>query len=277
MRKGKTQSAIILFVLLIPLASGCFSIKPTYTKEKIAESITSLCQQEYNIEPKVWLLGETVWIYIPLPRLINKDISWDKEIIEIINKVMLGASRVVLSMKPRPQFMAVVASDTKEYGIDYTIITWIPDIVKFQLQFISRDEFSRRSVIKIEPNPLALSDEGGSHIEKREIKIGDFLAEQMAQRAHLKFALEPRLKDYFKVEKASGVFDGGIFKIDTQIKQTATVPPTISIDTRKEIAKIIAYVIKEYEFKDFLWVEIKNSATGEESQFSRLDLKNLLR
>lgn len=275
MWKRKTIPVIVIFILFfLPFFLGCQPIKPTYTKEKIVESITSLCKQEYNIEPKVWLLEETVWIYLPLPRLITKEVQWDKETAEKINKVIVGASRVVLSMNPRPQFMAVVASDTQEYGLDYTIITWIPDIVKFQLQFISRDEFHRRTLAKIEEDPRALFDTEGNHIEKRQIKMGDFLAGQITQRVYAKFSLEPKFKDYFKVEKVETIFGEEIFRINYDIKQIKNLSPD-SINIRKEILKIISYVIKEYNFKDFLWVEIKDSITQEKSIFSRAALMEL--
>jgi hypothetical protein len=254
---------------------GCQPIKPTYNKEKIVEAITSLCLAEYNLEPKVWLLGETVWIYIPQPRLITKTVEFDKEILEKINKVMMGASRVVLSMKPRPQFMVMVASDIGEYGIDYTVITWIPDIVKYQLQFISRDEFGRRNVVKIQESVHALADTEGNHIEKGQIKLGDFLAAQIAQRIQAKFTLEKDFKDYFDTEKIEAVFQQDIFNISVIIKPKETSPARISI--QKEIAKICAYVMKEYDFKDFLFAKIENSATGEKAEFSRLALKDFLK
>lgn len=275
MWKVKTNSSVISLILLLFLFCGCLSIEPTYTKEKIIESIISLCKEEYNLEPKVWLLGETVWIYLPLPRLLTKEVQWDREMTEKINRVIMGASRVVLSMKPRPHFMAVVASDIKEYGIDYTIITWIPDIVKFQLQFISRDEFARRNVVKIKENIQALNDREGNHIEKIEIKLEDFLADQIAQRLQLKFGLEPKLKDYFVVGDINAVFKEDTFKIKVNIKQKEAAP-LVTIDIQKEITKIIAYVVKEYTFKDFLLVEIENSATGERTIFSRLALKDYL-
>lgn len=273
MRKRKTPTALALLSCL--LLSGCLSIEPTYTKEKIVEHITTLCQKEYQVAPRVWLLGETVWVYIPLPRLISKDIQWDKEMLDRINKVMMGASRVLLSMKPRPQFLVMVASDTQEYGIDYTAITWIPDIVKFQLEFISRDEFSRRNIIQIKENISAISDTEGNHIEKKEIKMPDFLAEQIAQRIRLKFMQEPEFKDYFKLTSASAVFVGDTFKINTDITQIKTPPKPI--DIQREILKIVAYVIKEYDFKDFLLAEVENVASGEKSLFSRLALKKFLK
>ncbi len=276
MRKGKTPP--ILTILIIAMLSGCISIKPTYTKEKIVGSIITLCQKEYNVEPRVWLLGETVWIYLPLSRLITKDFDWDKENAEKINKVMLGTSRVLLSMKPRPQFLALVASDTKEYGIDYISISWIPDIVKFQLQLISRDEFSRRHVTKIKENPRALSDITGEHLEKDEIIMRDFLAVQIAQRVNNRFSLDAKIKDYFQVKDVYGAFKEDTLGIHADIKQSKPLPQgAAAINIQEEINKIIAYVIREYDFKDFLLVEVENPATGETTSYSRLALRQFLR
>ena len=274
MRKSKAHPIVTLaFILTL---SGCILIKPTYTKEKIVDSITQLCIKEYSIEPRVWLHGETVWIYLPLPRLINKDLDWDKENIEKINKVMLSASRVLLSMKPRPQFLVSIASDTEEYGIDYISIIWIPDIVKYQLNFISRDEFGRRYVTRIQQNPSALSDTTGKHIVKEEITMPDFLAAQIAQRINNKFALDPKNKDYFEVKEVYGLFNEDTFEIYADIKQVKPLPQGVTLDIQEEIAKIIAYVIKAYDFKDFLLVQIKNPSAGETTSYSRMALSEFL-
>jgi len=272
----KSKSFSIAVILIALLLSGCLSIEPTYNKEKLVESITVLCKSEYSVEPRVWLLGECVWIYLPLSRLITKDLDWDKENTEKINKVMMGTSRVLLSMKPRPQFLVFIASDTEEYGLDYISISWIPDIVKYQLQFISRDEFGRRHVTKIKENSAAIGDLNGDHIDKKEIKLPDFLAAQIAQRINNKFTLDPKLKGYFEVKDAYGIFQEDTFLIHADVKQTKPLPQG-SIDIQEEMNKIIAYVIREYDFKDFLLVKIENPATGENTSYSRLALRQFLR
>jgi hypothetical protein len=273
---------IVTYLLLLSLFSfsvlGCQPSKPTYSKEKVIESIISLCKEEYNTEPKVWLLGETVWIYLPLPRLINKETQWDKEMTGRINKVAMGASRVVLSMKPRPQFMAVVASDTQEYGIDYTIINCIYDIVKFQLNYISRDEFSRRTVVKVEDNLQTISDTEGAHIKKKEISMGDFIASQIAQRIQEKFTANPRLKEYFKTEKPSVKFESDTFDIYVDIIERAPLlSQAIPVDIQKEVLQIATFVIKAYNFEDFLLVSYENAAFGKKTTVSRLALKEYLK
>ncbi|MFA4842262.1 MAG: hypothetical protein WC658_00280 [Candidatus Omnitrophota bacterium] len=273
MRKNKTPPLILLSCCL--LFSGCFSFEPTYSKEKIEEQIVTLCKTEYNIEPRVWLVGETVWIYMPFAHIITKDIQLDKDFLEKLNKVMMGSSRVLLSMKPRPQFMAMVASDIKEYGLDYIMLTWIPDIVKYQMEFISRDEFSRRTVVKAKENILAINDSAGEHIEKTDIKMGDFLAEQIAQRIRAKFQ-DLKLKDYFSVERVSCEFKDYDFKLSYDIKKTKPLKNG-EIDIQKEILKLIAYVIKEYEFKDFLVAQLQDLETKGLSTFNRMSIKQYLK
>jgi len=272
----KSKSFPIIVILIALLLPGCLSIEPTYNKEKIVECITALCKSEYGVEPRVWLLGESVWIYLPLSRLITKNLDWDKENTEKINKVMIGTSRVLLSMKPRPQFLVFIASDTQEYGLDYVSISWIPDIVKYQLQLISRDEFGRRHVTKIKENLAAIADLNGDHIDKREIKLYDFLAAQIAQRINNKFTLDAKIKDCFEVKDVYGIFQEDTFEIHADIKQTKPLPQG-TINIQEEMNKIIAYVIKEYDFKDFLLVKIENPATGETTSYSRLALRQFLR
>ena len=274
----RTAPPVLITSLLFILLSGCLKIEPTYTKEKISESIISLCQKEYGIEPRVWLLEETVWIYLPVGSLITNTMQWEKDASEKINKVMMGSSRVLLSMNPRPQFMVMVVSDIESLGLDYAIVTWIPDIVKFQLQFISRDEFSRRSLIKIAENVNALQDKEGTHIQKGNIRIKDFLAAQIAQRIRMKFALDDNLKDYFKLGDINSMVEKDTFRVDAHIEQIKSFPQnTKAINTEREIAKIIAYVIREYEIKDFLLAQINNTASGRQLFFTRSELKDYLR
>jgi hypothetical protein len=46
---------------------GCSSsLKPTYTKENIANSLKDICKNEYKIDVVVRLVGNTLWIYLPL-------------------------------------------------------------------------------------------------------------------------------------------------------------------------------------------------------------------
>lgn len=273
MRERKS-SLLIIYLCLILLCCGCQPNKCTYTKEKAVESIISLCQKEYSLKPNAWLEGETVWVYLPLPHLVTKDIQWDKDMLEKVNKVIMGASRVLLSMKPRPVFMAIVASDIEQVGLDYIITVYITDIVKYQLQAISRDEFLRRHVMKIEQSNKIIADTEGEHIEKKEIRMQDFITRQIEQRIQWKFIQDEKFKDYFDVLKVDIRLDNDSFKIYVDIRQKRNYPEG-PIDIQKEIAKIVAYTVQVYEFDNFLSVEIENRGTGVKSVLSKLDLRRL--
>lgn len=273
MRKNKTAAILIISFLLSFL--GCYRIEPTYNKEKLVDSIRELCKKEYCVEPKVWLVGESVWVYMPFERLLTEQMQWDKKTLEEFNKVAMGSSRVLLSMRPRPQFLVMVAADIKDIGFDYSVITWIPDIVKYQLHFISRDEYARRNVVRIQENPLILGDIKGTHLKKTDISLGEFLAEQIAQRAQGKLSLDEKFKNLLKVEKVEGNFREGNIVITAEIKNLKDQSLPLEVNTQKEIARIAAYVIKEYDFKDFFILEITNEATGEKITISRAALKDL--
>jgi hypothetical protein len=263
---------IVLFSCL--LFSGCIKIEPTYTKEKAAESIVALCEKEYRITAKAWLVGDTVWIYLPLPRLFKKDLNWDKKQLEKINKVMLSASRVMLSMRPRAQFMALVSSDTKEYGLDYIIMTCVQDILKLHNQYISREEFLRRNVIMLENKHSALGDSEGAHVEKKDLSLEYFVSEQLTQRIQQHFMNEPRLKDKFKVNSVSSKFQGDILKVSYYIQPK---DEKSTVDVLKEIKKLTADVSSAYEIKSFLVAKIVNLVTKDEVLVSKVELRELLK
>lgn len=273
MQKLKLFSSLILPILSCLLLSGCSKVNHTYSKEKVAESIISLCKKEYSIEPRVWLTRDTVWVYIPLDRLVSKEnMQWDQKIVEKINKVALASSRVVLSMRPRPKFLAMVSSDIKELGIEYIMYLYIEDIVKYQLQVISRDEFTRRNIINIKENPAALNDTNGTHFEKVEIKMRDFVAAQIAQRITNKFVLEKDAKDYYKSEDVEVLFLGDTLRAIVNIKEIKP-PPGGSVDIEKETYKVIAHVIKAYDYKNFEYIEFENPASKQKILFNKYLLK----
>ena len=191
---------------------------------------------------------------------------------------MMAASRVLLSMKPRPQFLVVIASETKsEPGVDYAIVTWIPDIVKFQLQLISRDEFARRNLVTYGRNTNAMGDTEGTHIKRVEVRFEDFLSDQLTQRIRNRFLLDKDVKDFVDVKKISVDFKKDTFNIVVDISQTKTAPGIGTINVVGEIARMVAYVVREYDFKSILAVDIENTATGDKAIFSRVTLLELLR
>lgn len=276
MWKVKTCLIYAALFLFLFLFSGCFKIEPTFTKEKAASSIAKICEKEFGVSVKVWLLGETVLVYVPQPRLFDKGMQWDKEILEKVNKAMIASNRVILSMKPRPEFLSVCASDTEEYGLDYTIVTYVPDMIKLHAQVISREEFLKRNLIKLKNNKRAFLDVEGNHLEKKEIKKENFIEEQIKQRVELYFGMDSDFKDYAELENIKVKLNKDIFDVLFQVKYTKEAVEG-GKDIPQEIAGIIAHVIEAYGLDFIKAARIKDISKEEELIFSKVGLENLLR
>jgi hypothetical protein len=247
---------ILLLIGLSLFLSSCEPIKPTYTKENFVSSIQKICKEEFAIDNvKAWLAGETAWIYTPQDKLIDKDSKLDEEIIKKINKVVLSVSRVLLSMKPRPQFYVIVASDIKDAGADLIYLGNVEDILRFQFEHISRSEFGKRNIYDAIFNPSALSDLEGKHINPYDIKLEDFLSLQIAQRINLELK-----ENNIEVKNLGCFFKEGVFNL--QYEKTNPEKP-INLDINKAILETVSLVVKSYRFKDYSLVKLTNLGSGE--------------
>ncbi|MDP1853565.1 MAG: hypothetical protein Q8L26_05130 [Candidatus Omnitrophota bacterium] len=262
MRQGTHPQIKLLFILISFFAFGCKPIAPTYTKENFVPSIQKICKEEFGInDVKVWLIGETAWIYAPQNKLIDKDLKFDKKITERINKVALSVSRVLLSMKPRPKFYVIVASDIKDLGADLINVGNVDDIVRYQFEFISRGEFGKRNVYDAYLSPSALSDTEGKHINPYDIKMEDFLSLQIVQRISLKFK-----EDRMEIKSLECFFKDGTFNLQYE---KVDAEKNANFNVNKEILKIVFLALKNYSFNDYSFVKISNLESGERTILGR--------
>lgn len=256
------EKSALLFSLLICLSlSGCqISTEPTYKEKDIPYIVKKICKDEYNLEVTTKRTPTTLWIYAPLPKILHKDYgieadkTFDEEMMEKLRNILTTIGRVLISSDNAPEFFALLASDIN-LGLDYTLIGSVLDIKKSYAGFIPWTEANRRYVIKFNLSPDAIGDKEGGHLQAYDIKLPDFLAEQIAQRIGAQFQ-EETFKKYFKIEELSGKFNNGAFIFEYSIKQISK--PQKKIDIQEEILKTITYCIKTYEFKDFSSVGINN-------------------
>ncbi len=243
---------------------GCQNqIEPTYKEKDIPYLVKKICKDEYNLDVTTKRTPTTLWIYAPLTKILDKDYGikedkiFDEEISNKLRNILTTIGRVLISSDNGPEFFAFLASDIN-IGLDYTMIGNTLDIKKSYAGFIPWPEANRRYVIKLEVAPGAIQDTTGTHLESYNIKLADFLAEQIAQRISVQFREEER-KNYFKVGKTEGKFSNNTFIFEYSIEQIAQ--PTKAIAIQKEILDTIAYCLKTYEFKDFTTVELKDLLT----------------
>jgi len=263
---------------------GCFSLKPTYTKEKAAEAVIALCRNEYGLKVNAWLSGETLYVYLPVASLTTIDKELASTIQRDINRLVVSATRVCLSMNPRMEFLVITVTDIKQHGIEYKIINYVPDLVKLQYNAISRNDFSSRSIISISQNPLAVGDEEGKYIRKEPVKKADFICAQIAQ--NISSAAEKRQKQDEQTKpagmtppKAADVsLKNGKLEVTLLQAPSRETATDAAAQLTQESLSIIAAVVKEYDFRDFSVLEFSGlPPDNAKSEFSRKALLSRLR
>jgi hypothetical protein len=241
-------------------------IEPTYKEKDIPSIVKKICKDEYGLDVTTQRTHNTLWIYAAVEKILHKDYGvkkdkiFDEELVDKLRNILNTVGRVLISSDNTPDFFALVASDVK-IGLDYTIIGNVLDIKKSYAGFIPWTEANRRYVLKFQIAPSAIGDYEGWHLKAYDIKLPDFLAEQIAQRIGLSLQ-EENLKNYFQVEKSEGKFSDGIFTFEYAIKQIAQSEKEKEIDIEKTALNTIAYCLKTYEFKDFSGVTVKNLISG---------------
>ncbi|KPK96989.1 MAG: hypothetical protein AMJ95_11535 [Omnitrophica WOR_2 bacterium SM23_72] len=269
--KNSVKSALLFSLVLLNIFGCSNEIKPTYQENDIPRLVKKICKEEYNLEVTTLRTPTTLWIYAPLEKILHKDYGVDKdkifdeEMIEKLRNILTTTGRVLISSDNTPSFYALVASDVN-VGIDYIIIGNVVDIKKSYAGFIPWMEANRRYLIKLYMSPKAIGDHAGVHVEPGDIRLSDFLAEQIAQRIGAEFQSEA-MKKYFEMEKSEGFFKDGQFLFEYSLKKIKEPPP--GMEAKEKMLDIIAYCIKTYDFKDFTEVSLRNSLTQDKINLNR--------
>lgn len=270
--RNLAKSALLFSFLASLFLSGCESeIKPTYKEENIPYFVKKICKEEYNLEVLTERTANTLWIYAPMDKILDKEYGikedkfFDEEVLGKFRNILTSISRVLLSSDNAPEFFALLASDINT-GFDCLIVGNVLDVKKSSVNFIPAEEANRRYVFRLAKTPEAVGDKTGKHFKPYDITLADFIAAQIAQRIAARFQDE-NLKQYFKVENSEGIFNNGSFYFAYSIKQTAK--PAKPVEIQKEILDIITYCVTTYEFKDFSEAELNDLVTQDKISLNR--------
>lgn len=211
---AKNAVRIIFFSIFLIFFSSC-DISPTYSRKNIENIITDICKKEFNLDVKVWGIGDTVWIYIPLDSLVGSDNQIDKNVLDKMRLVNLSLERAILSMDKPPRFYSFVVSDIKN-GIDAYSVGFIPDMIKARIDLISRSDMAERGVFLIFNNAKALGDTQGEHIIKYDMNMGEFISYLIKQDMEKKFNAK-EVQDYVKVNDLRAKYYKGKLEVSFDI------------------------------------------------------------
>ena len=258
MVKNVLRIFLISFILISFLSC---TIPSTYSRKNIQKSIKNICKDEFNLAVEVRLSGETVWVYAPSEELVTEDGRWNEKAQDERIKIFLTLGRVFLSMDNPPKFYCLLASNTKGIGLDTYTIGYIPDMIKFDLGFISLKERDKRIVFLSFPNPIAIDDTEGNHIQEWDISMGEFIAYLVRQNLERKFN-SPPLNENFQLRKVFTHYWANNLKVNFDIRIIKSEKGLINpFDEVKRTAKEILDI---YNFsRDIAEIEVNNFIIGD--------------
>ena len=270
LRNLAKRGLLLNLLLLLYLASGCsYSTMPTYTKQEINTAIQDICKEEYKLDVKTKLVGETVWIYLPVEDLIVKTDKPEKysekfEVEQVKNEFNFDSLRSEYAIKTVPE-----EEKYQEYKYNKDVLDKINDVWKVLRRVIFSMECERAGEPKIFCLVTADIKNG---FEMKEVfyyldlkKVSyDFISwGEYQHRAIQETNVSAQIiddKEGLHVDyKNITLADFIAAQIQHRIKlkfQKPEVDKNVDID--KEIMKIIVYTIKIYDFRDFTTVELIN-------------------
>lgn len=146
---------LVVFSLSI-LLSSCD--KPTYSKEKVGESVLKLCKDEYGLDVKVKIIGSTLGVFVPIEGLIDPDLKLNKDAGEKIENVALSIHRVTMSTDRDLKFYTLTVRDTKNPAAEFVLTGYTYDVVRVRLLDISRGEYHKRILRDFRFNPAVIGE-----------------------------------------------------------------------------------------------------------------------
>jgi hypothetical protein len=150
---------LFLLLILLPFINSCSTSEITSAfSANLPQDIVTVCKKEYKIDIEAEILGNTLYVYLPLDDIILSTRFLSDESMSKINNVTLAASRAGLSAAPNIKFYKIIASDKKNPGIDFVITRFVLDIKKFMLGAISRKDYIQRMEMNIEFNPTIMGE-----------------------------------------------------------------------------------------------------------------------
>lgn len=281
-RSSKNLAKLGLKILpLILFLSACSSsVTPSFLKEEITQAVNDICKKEYQLEIKTTLVGQTLWVYMPLENIVTKSEKPEKYIERFLvedekNSLSEGILRVNYFIKPVEEKEA-----QQEMALDKKVNEKIFNV----LQVIRRVLFSTdHSKIN---NPLffcivTADIKNGFQIKQifylsdlKKLSYG-FISQTEYQHRIVQDTLVStliigdKLGSYLDYQNIT-LDDFIIGQIQNRIRikfQKPEVEKNADID--KEVLKIIIYTAKTYNFRNFTQLEMINLLDNKKALFNR--------
>jgi hypothetical protein len=254
----------VLFVLFAAMSLISCSAKPTYPKERLAESLTSILASE-GVQGSIRFIAHTLAVQLTYPGALvasEGQLALGPEFDEVSRKVLGGIHRVLLSSDADVRFYVVLLSDPAAPGAYVTLVRYVDDVRRAYANMLDTPEMFARTIFEVTMSPQqAVSID---QYVPRDIRLEEFLSWQLARR------IQHALMDAFEVSgvanvgRCTGEFRNGEFVFTLDIaplgEQTLDEPTMRTIYQLS--STVIAKVLSSYSFNSFDTVRLIHPLSG---------------
>ena len=245
--------SVVLVLFLAFFLSGC-GPEYTYPADKVPSSIEKICLDEYGIKVNARVVGKTVGALtlVNSSTDLTKQISHDTS--EKMGKVLQALTRVALSTELPLDFCVTVLRD-RIRKTELVVIRSVDDTKRANAEMIGIEEANSRTVFG--QNRYVPAAGGAGSFVLKEIKLEDFLVDQMVQRIRFSFAKDAKDENVQPFVLADGSYEKSGSKKIFQFSVIA-LKKEETADTLSTAFKVVSQVLGGYRFNDFDEVEIKD-------------------
>ena len=274
--KNLVKVGLKLIPLILFLSACSSSVTPSFLQEDITQAINDICKKEYQLDLVTKLVGQTLWVYMPLEDIVTKPPKPEKYIERFLvedkqNSLSAGVLKVSYAIKPIAE---------KEVQQEMSLDKKVNEKIFNVLQVIRRVLFSTDNAKK--NNPLffcivTADIKNGFQIKQvfylldlKKLSYG-FISQTEYQHRIVQDTLVSALiigdsqgthLDYQNITLED--FIAGQIQNRIRIKfQKPEVEKNVDID--KEVLKIVSYTVNTYNFRNFSLLEMINLLTAKKT------------
>ena len=273
--RNSAKTGLLLFSLsfLFLLFLGCTSsTEPTFIKENVAESIQEICEAEYDIRIETKLVGETVWVYLPVEDILQEAEKPQKysekfEIGLLDNRFYSDSLQLAYSIKSIPE-----TQKNQEVEYNKSVSEKLNNVWKVLRRVILSMDHRRADIPKFYCVITADIKNGFEivdvfyYLDLKKVSYQFISWGEYQHRAIQEVVQSPEIfADTYGLHVNHKDITWEDF-LTAQIKhrirlkfQKPEVKEDADID--KEILKVVVYTLKTYDYRDFRTVEIENLLT----------------
>lgn len=274
--KNSARSGLKLstYVLLPLLLCACISsTEPSYSKETLVDSIQNICKDEYNIEVKAKLIGQTLWIYLPLEDLIEKSDKPEKYLERFSiehnkDEFKDGLLKLEYSIKVIPEKEKYQEVKYNKLALEKMNNVWkVLRRVLFSMKDSKKDGLQFFCFISADIKNGFQMKEIFYYLDLKKVSYEFISLAEYQHRTIQDTQIQPEIigdKEGLHLNYRDIPFEEFLMRqIEHRIRlkfQKPEVDKNVDID--KEIIKIVVYTLKTYNFRDFSTVELNNLLTN---------------